>query len=92
MAPWKTIAASFQRKRRSGSFFIWSRSAREPSLSRYVNEPEVISPRFGSRRSRPRPSVVLPQPDSPTSARDWPSYRSRSMPLTAVTDSFLPVR
>ena len=36
-----------------------------------------------------RPAVVLPQPDSPTSPRVSPAFKSNEMPSTALTTDFL---
>ena len=44
-----------------------------------------MRPDFGSRRSTPRPSVVLPEPLSPISAIVSPACRSKLAPSTART-------
>jgi hypothetical protein len=47
---------------------------------------KMISPAVGSTsRSRPRPSVDLPQPDSPTSPYVSPALMDRETPSTAYT-------
>ena len=44
-----------------------------------------MSPSEPIRRNSARPSVVLPEPDSPTTPTVWPSRTSTSMPSTALT-------
>src|SRR5438445_445557 len=48
-----------------------------------------MRPSLSSRRRRARPSVVLPEPDSPTMPTVWPSRTATLTPSTALT---LPAR
>ncbi|MBA7679591.1 hypothetical protein ES703_87890 [subsurface metagenome] len=51
-----------------------------PGVSKYIC-PDV----GGIRRIMVLPSVVLPQPDSPTRPIQWPCSMARSIPSTALT-------
>ena len=70
---WKTICIRSRRRRRS------------PEEAARTSMPSnVTDPLDGSvRRSRPRAVVVLPEPDSPTSARVSPLRISKVTPRTA---------
>jgi hypothetical protein len=70
---WKMICI-LRRSGRSSSWLIFV-------MSRPAN---VIVPSVGSiRRRTDRPSVVLPQPDSPTRLNVSPALTSKSTPSTA---------
>ena len=71
---WKTICIS----RRNGRIAL----KLSPWMSRLAN---VIDPALRSRRSSAKPSVVLPEPDSPTTPTVWPSRTSIVTPSTART-------
>jgi|GEM_PF-3928204 len=46
---------------------------------------KLIPPVLEIRRKSARPSVVLPEPLSPTTPTVWPSRMSKVMPSTALT-------
>ena len=68
IAPWKTIAISFQRRCRISSGLSHSRSSPFRRIS-----PETYSAFDGSSRSSDSAIEVFPQPDSPTrpTASPW---------------------
>jgi hypothetical protein len=71
---WNTICSS----RRSGRISL--------KESRSMSRPlKWILPLDEIMRARARPSVVLPEPDSPTTPSVWPARTVTSMPSTAFT-------
>ena len=72
---WKTNC----RRRRMG------RMSRRPKPVRSRPSKRTRPPVGSTRRSTARPSVVFPQPDSPTSVRICPRWMHRSTPSTART-------
>src|SRR5262249_49138326 len=79
IAPWKTIAMSFQR---------WPRAESSPP-ARMLRPSTSTSPASeafgGSRPISARIVVVLPQPDSPTRPKRSPSSRAKLTPAAACT-------
>ncbi len=80
MASWKLIATRSPRMRRSASSSMSSTS--RPSMTIL---PVTIRPGSGTRRMIDKPSVVLPQPDSPTTPTVSPAATRSPTPSTART-------
>ena len=68
-------------RRRIGS--ISRRDSANRSVPSKIARPPTGPPLGSCRRSRARPSVVLPDPDSPTTPSVWPARRRKVAPLTA---------